>query len=130
MRLLNTVAWGFAFVAGVHLSAGAGAACVTNELDVESQVQLGEHWNEIINGGESKCDEGKGGLVSVWVAQTPGPDTDVEADQGGYPDATGEVSADGAVRLEKGDVDNFLVIYDGSGNEVSRQVIAGMEDDM
>jgi hypothetical protein len=128
MRSLNLFACGLAFAAVAHLGADVEAACLSNELDVEAQAQIGEDWNQIINAGESKCDEGTGGLVSVWVADEPGPDTDLEADQGGDPDATGQVAADGSVRLEKGDVDNFLVIYDASGKEVSRRVIAEGED--
>ena len=129
MRSMNLFACGIALVAGAQLSSGVEAACVTNELDVEAQVQVGENWNEIINAGESKCAEGQGGLVSAWVAQEPGPDENLEADQGGVPSATGEVSADGTVKLEKGAVDSSLVVYDASGAEVSRELIADVPDE-
>lgn len=126
MRVTNVLLCGFAFAVGGHLSTAVEAACVTNELDMEAQVQIGESWNQIVEPGESECHEGQGGLVSAYVASEPNPEREnLEAEASGAPNATGEVSPDGTVKFEKGDVDNFMVIYDASGNEVERRIIAG-----
>jgi hypothetical protein len=129
MKVTHVILCGFAFAAGVHYSTNVEAACVNNELDMEAQVQIGESWNQIVGPGESQCREGQGGLVSAYVASEPSPEMEnLEAEASGAPSATGEVSPDGTVKFEKGDVDNYMVIYDGSGNEVDRRIIAGTQE--
>lgn len=122
MLMRKALSYGFGLIAVFGVASVASAACAYNEIDRAVQVQIGDSWVAKISPGQSKCDEGHGGLVNVW--DNPGGEAQSHS---GAPGAQTQVDKDGSIKVVKETLSNYVMVYGADGKKQDEKEIGSVK---